>query len=78
MHTKYNSPALWLCCMDIKIYGLAEMNSTWYFGKISCKIKNSSLNMKSQYGNLKSVEVKSQFLLKIDKKVDVNVKTQRS
>lgn len=46
MHPKYNSPALWLCCMDIKIYGLAEMNSTWYFGKISCKIKNSSLNMK--------------------------------
>lgn len=34
--------------------------------------------MKSQYGNLKSVEVKSQFLLKIEKKVDVNVKTQRS
>lgn len=39
MHPKYNSPALWLCCMDIKIYGLAEMNSTWYFGKISCKKK---------------------------------------
>lgn len=46
MYIKYNSFVLWFCCMDIKIDGLVEMNSIWYFGKIFCKIKNLLLNMK--------------------------------
>lgn len=61
MHPKYNSPALWLCCMDIKIYGLAEMNSTWYFGKISCKMKNSSLNMKMSVWESKELKLNDNF-----------------
>lgn len=39
MYFKYNSFVLWFCCMGIKIYGIVEMNSIWYFGKIFCKKK---------------------------------------
>lgn len=47
--------------MDIKIYGLAEMNSTWYFGQISCKIKNSSLNMKMSVWESKELKLNDNF-----------------
>lgn len=61
MYIKYNSFVLWFCCMDIKIYGLVEMNSIWYFGKIFCKIKNLLLNMKMLVWEFKELKLNDNF-----------------